>query len=49
MVQLVVVADDVPTEAEVKLVVRGMKGGIAGGLSGMREEDLKRWRKEAKR
>ena len=41
--------DDVPKEAEVELEVWGMKGGRAGGLSGMRAEDLKGWRKESKR
>ena len=30
------------------MAVRGMKGGRSGGLSGMRAEDLKLWRKEAK-
>ena len=49
LVHPVAVNDDVPKEAEVELEVWGMKGGRAGGLSGMRAEDLKGWRKESKR
>ena len=48
LVQQTEVNDDVPTEAEVELAVWGLKGGRAGGPSGMREEDLKGWRKETK-
>ena len=48
MVQPAAVNDDVPTEAEIDLAVRGLKGGRVGGPLGMRLEDLKRWRKEAK-
>ena len=48
MVQTEAVNDDVPTESEVNLVVRGMKGERAGSTSGMRTEDLKGWHKEAK-
>ena len=39
--------DDIMTEADIDLVVWGMKGGGSGGPSGMRAEDLKGWRKEA--
>ena len=38
-----------PTEAEVNIVVRGMRSGRAVGPSGMRAGDPKGWRKEAKR
>ena len=48
LVQLTEVNGGVSTEAEVKLAVRGLKGRRSGGLSGMREEDLKGWRKRAK-
>ena len=37
-----------PTEAEFELVAKGLRMGRARGLSGMRAEDLKVWRKEAK-
>ena len=48
LVQMAAVNDEVPTEAEVDLSVRELKGGRAGGPSGIRTEDLKGWRKEAK-
>ena len=48
MVQPVAVNDELPTEVEVKLAVRALKGGRAGGPSGMRAEDLKGWSKEDK-
>ena len=48
MVQPEAVKDDVLTETEVELAVQGLKGGIAGGLSGIIVEDLKEWRKEDK-
>ena len=48
MVQVVAVNDELPTEAEVKLAVRALKYGRAGGPSSMRAEDLKGWSKEAK-
>ena len=43
------IVDGVPTEAEIAVTVRGMKGGKAGGLLGMCAEDLKGWLKEATR
>ena len=49
MVQPEAVNNGAPTEVEVELAVRGLKGGRKGGPSGMREEDLKGCRKEAKR
>ena len=45
LVQPAAVSDDVPTELEVDLAVRGMKYGRSGGPSGMRSGDLKVWRK----
>ena len=45
LVQPAAVNDDVPTEAEIDLAVRGLKGGRVGGPLGMRLEDLKGWRK----
>ena len=35
------VEDGVPEEAEITQAMRGLKGGRAGGLLGMREEYLK--------
>ena len=49
LVQPAAVNDDVPTVAEVKMLVRGLKGGRAVGPFGMILEDLKGWRKEDKR
>ena len=49
MVQLEEFNNGAPTEVEVDLAVRGMKGGRKGGPSGMRKEYLKGCRKEAKR
>ena len=49
LVQLAAVNGDVPTEAEVDLAVRGLKGGRSGCSSEMRAEDVKGWRKEDKR
>ena len=49
LVQLSAVNNDIPVEAEIEIVVQGMKGGIEGGPSGMREEELKGWRKKSKR
>ena len=44
------VEDGVPEEAEISQAVRGLKGGRAGGLSGIRAEDLiKGWLQEASR
>ena len=48
MVQPEVVKNKAPTEAEVDLAVGGLKMGRAEGLSGMRAEELNRWRKESK-
>ena len=48
LVQMTGVRDEVPTEAEVNLAVQGMRMGRAGGLSVMRAEDLKGWRKDSK-
>ena len=47
LVHLAAVNNAIPTEAEVELRVRGLKGAKLGGPSGMRAEDLKGWRKEA--
>ena len=41
--------DEVPTEVEVNLEVRGLRAGRAGGLSGMILEELKGWRKDTNR
>ena len=49
LVQMAAVNDEITTKAEVELVVRGLKGGRSGGLSGMRVEDLKGWHKETNR
>ena len=49
LVQPVAVNNDIPAEEEIELAVWGMKCGRAGGLLVMRAEDLKGWRKEAKR
>ena len=49
LVQLSAVNDDIPEEAEIEMAVRGLKGGREGVLLGIRAEDLKRWRQEAKR
>ena len=43
------VNDDVLIKTEVGLAVKGMKRGRAGSPSCMRAEELKEWRKEAKR
>ena len=43
------VEDRVSEEAEIVQAVRGLKGGRAGGLSGIRAEDLKGWLCEASR
>ena len=48
LVQSGVVNNDVPMEADIELAVWEMKGGRSGDPSGMRAEDLKGWRKEAK-
>ena len=37
------VRDDVPADAKLRSVVRGMRNGRAGGASRMRAEDLKEW------
>ena len=47
LVQMMEDNNQVPTEAEVELAVRGMILGIAGGPSGMISYDLKGWCKEA--
>ena len=44
-----VVEDGVLEEADIVQVVRGLKGGRAGGPSDMRLEDLKGWLQEASR
>ena len=49
LVQLSAVNNDIPVEAEIEIVVQGMKGGIEGGPSGMRADNLKGWRKNANR
>ena len=49
LVQLAAVNNEIPTEAEVELVVRGLKSRRAVCSSGMRTEDMKGWRKKAKR
>ena len=41
--------DKIPSEADIDLVVWGLKGGRVGGPSGMRAKDLKGWIREAKR
>ena len=41
LIQPAAVNDNVPTEAEVKLAVRGLKGGRVGGPSRMIDEELK--------
>ena len=43
------VEDGVPEEAEIAQAVRGIKGGRAGGMLGMRTEDLKGWFQESSR
>ena len=47
--QLSAVNNYIPVEAEIEMAVQGVKGGIEGGPSGMREEELKGWRKKSKR
>ena len=47
--QLSAVNNYIPVEAEIEMAVQGVKGGIEGGPSGMREEELKGWRKNSKR
>jgi len=37
------VRDDAPTDAELRVVVRGLRNGRAGGASLMRAEDIKAW------
>ena len=49
LVQPEAVNDDIPAKTEIGLAVRGLKGGRLGGPLGMRAEDMKGWRKEAKR
>ena len=44
-----VVEDGVLEEADIVQVLRGLKGGRAGGPSDMRLEDLKGWLQEASR
>ena len=47
--QLLAVNDDILEEVEIDIAVLGLKGGRAGGPSGMRAKDLKGWRQEVKR
>ena len=49
LVQSTVVSNEVPTESEVYMAVRGVRTGRSWDLSGMKTEDLKGWYKEAKR
>jgi len=35
--------DEIPTDAEVREVVRGLRNGRAGGVSGIRAEHMKQW------
>ena len=48
LVQLSAVNNDIIAEAEIDMTLQGLKGGRAGGPSGMRVEDLKGWCREAK-
>ena len=41
------VNDDITEESEIEIAVRGMKVGRSGAPPGMREEDLKGWRKDS--
>ena len=41
------VEDGLPEESEIEQAVRGIKGGRAGGPSGMQTEDLKGWLRKA--
>ena len=43
------IKDGVPTEAEVAVTVRVLKGGRAGGPTSIRAEDLSGWLQEATR
>ena len=47
--QLLAVNDDILEEVEIDIAVLGLKGGRAGGPSGIRAKDLKGWRQEVKR
>ena len=49
LVQTMEVSNELPTEAEVYMEVRGLRTGIEGGLSRMIAEDLKGRQKETKR
>ena len=43
------VNDDIPSEAEIRVSVRGLKCGRSGVPLDMRAEELKGWLREAKR
>ena len=47
LVQPVYIEDGVPTESDIAVKVRVLKGGRSGGLPGMSAEDLKGWLREA--
>ena len=47
LVMLTAVEDGIPREAEGAQAVRSLKMGRAGGLSGMKAENLKGWLQEA--
>ena len=49
LVQPVSVNDEILSEAEIDMAVQRLKGGRAGGASGMKAGNLKGWIKEAKR
>jgi hypothetical protein len=37
------ISDDMPTDSEVRTVVRGLRNGRAGGATGMKAEHIKVW------
>ena len=48
LVQPAAVNDDIPAEAEIEMLMQGLKSGRAGVPSGMCTDDLKGWLREAK-
>ena len=43
------ISDNMPTDSEVRTVVRGLRNGRAGGATGMKAEHIKVWLDEIQR